>query len=59
MSILRDFLKAMVRLFEKVLGIGKLSRETQKVLLYLFAIMLFTEVLLITQAILFKWAMKP
>lgn len=55
MSILNQITKSINTLLQKILGVNRVSSETQKVLLYLLAFLLVVQTIMVTQAILLKW----
>jgi hypothetical protein len=56
MSILNQLLDLLKSLTDRVLALNKVSRETQKALLYILVIVSAMLIIMIVQTILIKWA---
>jgi hypothetical protein len=55
MSILTQMIYSLKTLTTKILGLNKVSRETQKALLYILVIVFAMLVIIVVQTALIKW----
>jgi hypothetical protein len=56
MSIVVKLMGYLKAITTKVLGLNKVSRETQKALLYILVVVMATLTIMIVQTVLIKWA---
>jgi hypothetical protein len=56
MSTLNQLIKSLTALINHILGLNKVSRETQKAILYILITLFVVLTVMIADAILYKWA---